>query len=67
MSNRYSPSILLLRHLDGFGNLSSNEGSLMDQVSIASEFASTVREFTRPSSEAGFLSLDKESNSTPVR
>ncbi|KAM0950771.1 putative AAA+ ATPase domain, ATPase, AAA-type, core [Dioscorea sansibarensis] len=64
-ASRYSPSILLLRHLDGFGNLSSNEGSPMDQVSIASEFASTVREFTRPSSEAGFLSLEKESNSTP--
>ncbi|RRT44769.1 hypothetical protein B296_00055564, partial [Ensete ventricosum] len=47
----YSPCILLLRHFDVFTNLSSNEGSRSDQVGIASEIASVIREFTEPLSE----------------
>lgn len=49
-ARRYSPSILLLRHFDVFGNL-SNEGSPLDQVGIFSEVASVIREFTEPVSE----------------
>ena len=51
ISCRYSPSILLLRHFDVFGNLSSNEGSPSDQIGITSEVASVIREFTEPVSE----------------
>ncbi|XP_077244463.1 peroxin 6 [Tasmannia lanceolata] len=50
-ASRYSPSILLLRHFDVFGNLSSNEGSPFDQMGIMSEIASVIREFTEPVSD----------------
>ncbi|XP_020269386.1 peroxisome biogenesis protein 6, partial [Asparagus officinalis] len=58
-AHRYAPCILLLRHFDVFGNLSSNEGSTFDQVGIISEVASIIREFTEPFSE------DEESYSRP--
>ncbi|XP_074560015.1 peroxisomal ATPase PEX6 isoform X3 [Curcuma longa] len=48
VASRYSPSILLLRNFDLLGTLSSNEGSLSDQVGIASEVASIIRKFTNP-------------------
>lgn len=51
MAHRYSPSILLLRHFDVFGNSSFSEGSPFDQVGITSEVASVFREFTEPVSE----------------
>ncbi|XP_058087305.1 peroxisomal ATPase PEX6 isoform X8 [Magnolia sinica] len=47
-ANRYSPSIILLRHFELFANLSSNEGSPSDQAGIMSEVASVIREFTEP-------------------
>ncbi|KAJ6843546.1 peroxisome biogenesis protein 6 [Iris pallida] len=50
-AHRYTPSVLLLRHFDVFGNLSSNEGSPFDQVGITSELASIIRDFTEPFSE----------------
>ncbi|XP_010249705.1 PREDICTED: peroxisome biogenesis protein 6 isoform X2 [Nelumbo nucifera] len=55
-AKRYSPTILLLRHFDVFRNLSSHEGSQSDQVGIASEIASVIREFTEP------ISKDKNSH-----
>ncbi|XP_048129327.1 peroxisome biogenesis protein 6 isoform X2 [Rhodamnia argentea] len=45
-AQRYSPSILLLRHFDAFRNLGSNEGLPNDQNGISSELASVIREFT---------------------
>ncbi|KAK3415577.1 hypothetical protein EUGRSUZ_H01193 [Eucalyptus grandis] len=45
-AERYSPSILLLRHFDAFRNLGSNEGLPNDQNGISSELASVIREFT---------------------
>ncbi|KAJ6792760.1 peroxisome biogenesis protein 6 [Iris pallida] len=50
-AHRYTPSVLLLRHFDVFGNLSSNEGSPFDQVGITSELASIIRDFTETFSE----------------
>lgn len=50
-AHRYAPSVLLLRHFDVFGNLSSNEGSPFDQVGVTSEVAAVIRDFTEPFSE----------------
>ncbi|XP_068654363.1 peroxisomal ATPase PEX6 isoform X2 [Aristolochia californica] len=50
-ASRYSPTILLLRHFDAFGNLSSNDGSSLDQVGATSEVASVIRECTQPLSD----------------
>ncbi|KAK9055813.1 hypothetical protein SSX86_026898 [Deinandra increscens subsp. villosa] len=47
-ARRYSPTILLLRNFDAFSNLSSNDGSLNDQIGVNSEVASVIREFTEP-------------------
>ncbi|PKA64064.1 Peroxisome biogenesis protein 6 [Apostasia shenzhenica] len=57
---RYSPSILLLRRFDAFGNLSANDGSVLDQVGITSEVASVIRDFTEP------LSEDEQSHSLQI-
>ncbi|XXG74550.1 hypothetical protein AAC387_Pa07g3243 [Persea americana] len=60
MANRYSPSIILLRHFDVFGNLSPNEGSPNDLAGVTSEVASVIREYTEPVSEdSDFYSEDK--------
>eukprot|EP00257_Ricinus_communis_P017265 XP_015575666.1 LOW QUALITY PROTEIN: peroxisome biogenesis protein 6 [Ricinus communis] len=50
-AQRYSPTILLLRHFDVFRNLISHEGSPNDQVGLTSEVASVMREFTEPVAE----------------
>ncbi|XP_030461673.2 peroxisomal ATPase PEX6 isoform X2 [Syzygium oleosum] len=50
-AQRYSPSILLLRHFDAFRNLGSNEGLPNDQNGISSELASVIREFTTQDNE----------------
>ncbi|XP_004309704.1 PREDICTED: peroxisome biogenesis protein 6 [Fragaria vesca subsp. vesca] len=50
-AQRYSPTILLLRHFDVFRNL--QEGSPNDQVGITSEVASLIREFTEPIFDSG--------------
>ncbi|OAY49564.1 peroxisome biogenesis protein 6 isoform X1 [Manihot esculenta] len=57
-AQRYSPTILLLRHFDVFRNLNSQDGSSNDQVGLTSEVASVIREFTEPDVEDG----DKYSN-----
>ncbi|KAL5561531.1 hypothetical protein UlMin_031278 [Ulmus minor] len=57
-AQRYSPTILLLRHFDVFRNLASREGSPSDQVGITSEVASVIREFTEPDSEDGDIYSD---------
>nr|XP_010907043.1 peroxisome biogenesis protein 6 isoform X1 [Elaeis guineensis] len=62
MAYRYSPSILLLRHFDVFGNLSSNEGLPSDQVGLTSEVASVIREFTEPVSEDEEFNPEKAAN-----
>ncbi|KAG7025568.1 Peroxisome biogenesis protein 6 [Cucurbita argyrosperma subsp. argyrosperma] len=51
MAQRYSPTILLLRHFDVFRNLGSNEGSPNDQLGIPTEVASVIKEFTEPVSD----------------
>ncbi|GKV04957.1 hypothetical protein SLEP1_g17034 [Rubroshorea leprosula] len=51
MAQRYSPSILLLRHFDVFRNLESHEGASSDQVGLFYEIAAVIREFTKPISE----------------
>lgn len=65
-SHRYSPSILLLRNFDLLGTLSSNEGSLSDQVGIASEVASIIRKFTNPISMSEDSFRVKAMNDAPV-
>ncbi|KAE8660620.1 Peroxisome bioproteinsis protein 6 [Hibiscus syriacus] len=47
-SQRYSPTILLLRHFDVFRNLASHEGLPSDQIGLSSEVASVIRKFTEP-------------------
>ncbi|TYH57453.1 hypothetical protein ES332_D08G090000v1 [Gossypium tomentosum] len=47
-SQRYSPTILLLRHFDVFRNFASHEGLPSDQIGLSSEFASVIRKFTEP-------------------
>ncbi|XP_065855883.1 peroxisomal ATPase PEX6-like isoform X2 [Euphorbia lathyris] len=50
-AQRYMPTIIFLRHFDVFRNLMSHEGSPNDQVGLASEIASVIREFTEPVAE----------------
>lgn len=61
-AQRYSPTILLLRHFDVFRNLGSQEGSPSDHVGITSEIASVIREFTGPVSEDGDIGSDGKLN-----
>ncbi|KAG0469977.1 hypothetical protein HPP92_016677 [Vanilla planifolia] len=60
---RYSPSILLLRHFDVFGNISSNDSPTLDQVGITSEVASVIRHFSEPLSDDGDLLLEPTNDS----
>ncbi|MBA0753653.1 hypothetical protein Gogos_021146, partial [Gossypium gossypioides] len=55
-SQRYSPTILLLRHFDVFRNFASHEGLPSDQIGLSSEFASVIRKFTEP------VASDEDSN-----
>ncbi|XP_062021584.1 peroxisomal ATPase PEX6 [Rosa rugosa] len=59
-AQRYSPTILLLRHFDVFRNL--HEGSPNDQVGITSEVASLIREFTEPISDYGDIDSEQKQN-----
>ncbi|XP_024017711.1 peroxisome biogenesis protein 6, partial [Morus notabilis] len=61
-AQRYSPTILLLRHFDVFRNLGSQEGSPSDHMGITSEIASVIREFTEPVSEDGDINSAGELN-----
>ncbi|KAJ6343626.1 hypothetical protein OIU76_005383 [Salix suchowensis] len=61
-AQRYSPTILLLRHFDVFRNLMSHEGSPNDQVGLSSEVASVIREFTEPVSEYEDIYPGEKSN-----
>lgn len=65
--DRYSPTVLLLRHFDVFRNLMSNEGSPNDQVGLTSEVASVIREFTEPVSEDEDSYSGEKSNGDFVR
>ncbi|GAV83366.1 LOW QUALITY PROTEIN: AAA domain-containing protein, partial [Cephalotus follicularis] len=47
-AQRYSPTILLLRHFDVFRNLVSQEAPPNDHIGLISEVASVIREFTDP-------------------
>ncbi|KAH7517110.1 hypothetical protein FEM48_Zijuj09G0027600 [Ziziphus jujuba var. spinosa] len=61
-AQRYSPTILLLRHFDVFRKLMSHEGSPSDQIGITSEVASVIREFTESTSEDGDIYYEGKSN-----
>ncbi|ONH93828.1 hypothetical protein PRUPE_8G255300 [Prunus persica] len=61
-AQRYSPTILLLRHFDVFRNLASHEGSPNDQVGITYEVASLIREFTEPISDDGDIDSEGKWN-----
>ncbi|XWS76513.1 hypothetical protein CRYUN_Cryun01aG0182900 [Craigia yunnanensis] len=65
---RYSPTILLLRHFDVFQNLASHEGSPSDQIGLSSEVASVIREFTEPvaNDEDGYAE-DKSNGDFPIK
>ena len=65
--DRYSPTILLLRHFDVFRNLASHEGSPNDHVGITSEVASVLREFTEPVPEDGEIDSEGKVNGEFVR
>lgn len=64
--NRYRPTILLLRHFDVF-RTSAHESSPNDQVGIASEVASVIREFTEPVTEDEEFYSKEETNGDYVR
>ncbi|OMO50614.1 hypothetical protein CCACVL1_30346 [Corchorus capsularis] len=66
-AQRYSPTILLLRHFDVFRTLASHEGSPSDQIGLSSEVASVIREFTEPvgGEEDGYHE-DKSNGDFPV-
>jgi peroxin-6 len=66
-SNRYLPTILLLRHFDVFQNLGSYEGSPNDQVGVTSEVASVIRKFTEPVTEDEHIYSEGEPNGDSVR
>ncbi|KAK9280826.1 hypothetical protein L1049_003715 [Liquidambar formosana] len=61
-AHRYSPTILLLRHFDVFRKSASQEGSPYDQVGVASEVASVIREFTEPLTEDEDSYCEEKSN-----
>lgn len=62
-ANRYSPTILLLRHFDVFRNSASHEGSPYDQAGVAFEVASVIKEFTEPVAEDEDIYSEENSNS----
>lgn len=61
-AQRYSPTILLLRHFEVFKNLASQEGPPSDQVGLFSEVASTIREFTEPVADDDESYTEENSN-----
>ncbi|CAN8295835.1 unnamed protein product [Cochlearia groenlandica] len=63
MAQRYTPTILLLRHFDVFKNLGSQDGSQGDRVGVSSEIASVIREFTEPVSNGEYNSMEEKTNS----
>ncbi|KAF7818233.1 peroxisome biogenesis protein 6 [Senna tora] len=52
-AQRYSPTILLLRHFDVFRDMQTPDGPLNDQRGNTSEIASIIRKFTEPIHEYG--------------
>ncbi|GAB4831812.1 peroxisomal assembly protein [Ancistrocladus abbreviatus] len=64
-AHRYLPTIILLRHFDVFRNLASNDGSQVEQVGIASEVASVIREFTEPHTVNGEILTEGTINEIP--
>lgn len=50
-AQRYSPTILLLRHFEVFRKISSQESLPSDQIGLATEVASILRECTQPDSD----------------
>ncbi|KAK4780599.1 hypothetical protein SAY87_016705 [Trapa incisa] len=62
MAQRYYPTILLLRHFHAFRNFSVNGGLTSDQVGVASEIASIIRQYTIQSDEEEDSYLEEESN-----
>ncbi|XVE73268.1 hypothetical protein DITRI_Ditri11bG0103600 [Diplodiscus trichospermus] len=67
-AQRYSPTILLLRHFDVFRNLASHEGSPGDQIGLSSEVASVIREFTEPvADDDSDCAEDKSNDDFPVK
>ncbi|XP_004493380.1 peroxisomal ATPase PEX6 [Cicer arietinum] len=65
-AQRYSPTILLLRHFDVFRDSHSPEGSLNDQRGNTSEVASVIRKFTEPVGEHGDRNSLMKSNGESV-
>ncbi|VAH36552.1 unnamed protein product [Triticum turgidum subsp. durum] len=45
-AQKYSPSIILLRHFDAIGNTSSNEGPQSEQSGIAANVESVIKQYT---------------------
>ncbi|MBA0795746.1 hypothetical protein Gohar_006582, partial [Gossypium harknessii] len=66
-SQRYSPTILLLRHFDVFRNFASHEGLPSDQIGLSSEFASVIRKFTEPVASDEDGNVEDMSNGEFVR
>lgn len=64
---RYPPSILLLRHFQAFGGSGSNEGSPNDQVGIASDIASVIREYTLQNNEDDEIYAEGDTDGNRVR
>ncbi|OWM78020.1 hypothetical protein CDL15_Pgr018589 [Punica granatum] len=63
-AQRYSPTILLLRHFHAFRNMGSNEGLTSDQVGVASEVASVIREYTIQDDEEDGYPEDESNGDT---
>ncbi|XP_010556760.1 PREDICTED: peroxisome biogenesis protein 6 [Tarenaya hassleriana] len=61
-AQRYSPTIVLLRHFEVFKDLGSQDGSLGDRVGVSSEVASIIREFTEPVSSGEYSSMEAKSS-----
>ncbi|KAL5731438.1 peroxisomal assembly protein [Ranunculus cassubicifolius] len=59
-AQRYSPTILLLRHFEVFKKVSTHEGSPSDQVGLTTEVASVLRELTQPDSDFEVSSSDEQ-------
>ncbi|GAB2224808.1 hypothetical protein Drorol1_Dr00005585 [Drosera rotundifolia] len=59
---RYAPTIVLLRHCDVLRNFASHEGSSLEQLGIASDIASVIKEFTDPATLEEEKSRKKTSN-----
>uniref|UniRef100_A0A9I9DBT5 Peroxisomal ATPase PEX6 n=1 Tax=Cucumis melo TaxID=3656 RepID=A0A9I9DBT5_CUCME len=67
MAQRYSPTVLLLRHFDVFRNLGSNDGSPNEQLGIPTEVASVIKEFTEPVSDEEDAHYSGEGNNYPEK